>query len=373
MFEDGFARTEAVAMPTLLEKLPPARPAELHAATIAKEVSGNHILATTVGRGQAAITLAETRPDAEVNLWFHDQYQQRLLINAVQDFPAQLSLYCEADTPVSAHEGRYDLAVIPVFKSGEAEFTRDVLQAAFQALEIGGQLVTAIDNPQDKWLRSHLAATGETVRVRPDISEKPITVCYIVRKTQPLKKVRDFGCKIVFRDQQRLLTAVSRPGVFAHRRIDPAARHLLNAIDLAEGARVLELGCGSGCVSLGLAARHPSIEIYAIDSSARAVSCLRQSAAENNLPNITVALEASGIVPDPGCYDLVVANPPYYSDFRIAEMFVNSAKVALAPGGTLLLITKQPSWYLEQLPQAWNDVAQELVKGYHIIEAVRRP
>ena len=134
VLEDGFARTEAGAMPTLLEKLPPARPAELHAATIAQELSGNYILATTVGRGQAAITLAETRPDAVVNLWFHDQYQQRLLISAVQDFPAQLSLYCEADTPVRAHEGQYDLAVIPVFKSGEAEFTRDVLQAAFQAL-----------------------------------------------------------------------------------------------------------------------------------------------------------------------------------------------------------------------------------------------
>ena len=136
---------------------------------------------------------------------------------------------------------------------------------------------------------------------------------------------------------------------------------------------MLELGCGSGCVSLGLAARHPSIEVYAIDSSARAVSCLQQSASENDLPNITVTLEADGFVPDPGCYDLVTANPPYYSDFRIAEMFVNSAKAALAPGGTLLLITKQPTWYLEQLPQGWNDVAQELVKGYHIIEAVKRP
>ena len=100
---------------------------------------------------------------------------------------------------------------------------------------------------------------------------------------------------------------------------------------------------------------------------------MQQSASENNLPNIAVTLEADGLVPDPGCYDLVTANPPYYSDFRIAEMFVNSAKAALAPGGTLLLITKQPTWYLEHLPQSWNDVAQELVKGYHIIEAVKMP
>jgi hypothetical protein len=52
-------------------------------------------------------------------------------------------------------------------------------------------------------------------------------------------------------------------------------------------------------------------------------------------------------------------------------MFVESARAALAPGGTLLLATKQPLWYLEQLPENWNDVAQELVKGYHLIEAVR--
>ena len=367
-----FLSEQRLFVPTLLEKLPPPRPAELHAVMIAKEVSGDHILATTVGRGQAAITLAETRPDAEVSLWFHDQYQQQLLVRAVQEFPARLCLYCEADAPARPHGGQYDLAVVPVSKSGDAEFTRDVLQSTFQALDVGGHLVAAIDNPQDKWLRSHLAATGETVRVRPEKSKKPITVGYIVKKTRPLKKVRDFECKVVFRDRKRLLTAVSRPGVFAHRRIDPAARHLLNAVDLAEGARVLELGCGSGCVSLGLAARHPSIEIYAMDSSARAVACLRQSATENNLPNITVCLESDGVVPDPGCYDLVLANPPYYSDFRIAEMFVNSAMAALAPGGTLLLITKQPTWYLEQLPQSWNDVAHELVKGYHIIEAVRR-
>ena len=59
------------------------------------------------------------------------------------------------------------------------------------------------------------------------------------------------------------------------------------------------------------------------------------------------------------------------SDFRIAEMFVESARIALASGGTLLIVTKQPSWYLEHLPETWDDVAQEMVKGYHLIEAVR--
>ena len=86
----------------------------VNAAMVAKEVSGDHILATTVGRGQAAITLAETRPDAGVSLWFHDQYQQQLLVRAVQEFPARLGLYCEADAPARPQGGQYDLAVVPV-------------------------------------------------------------------------------------------------------------------------------------------------------------------------------------------------------------------------------------------------------------------
>jgi 16S rRNA (guanine1207-N2)-methyltransferase len=358
-------------METILEALPPARPAEAHAVRIAAGLPGDRLLCTTLGRGQAALSLAETRPEAEVNLWFLDRYQEQLLERGLPRPPGALRLFCSADPPATSDGRAYDIAVVPVFKSGEAELTRDILQSVFERLAIGGHLVAAIDNARDRWLREQLAATGETVRVRPDESGKPETVCYIVQKTSPLKKIRDFGSEVVFRDRDRLLTAFTRPGVFAHRRIDPAARHLLNAVDLAEGARVLELGCGSGCVSLGLAARHPSIEVHALDSSARAVDCLQRAAEYNHLPNLTVALEAEGRVPDPGGYDLALANPPYYADFRIADMFVEAARMALAPGGTLLIVTKQPNWYLEHLPQTWNEVAQEMVKGYHLIEAVR--
>jgi len=270
-------------------------------------------------------------------------------------------------------EGPFDLAVVPVDAGGEAELTRDILQMALDRLRIGGSLVAAVDNPRDTWLRGQLAATGEKVRVRPAEGGDPRSICYLVEKTRPCRKIRDFSCEVVFRDRDRLLTAFTRPGVFAHRRIDPAARHLLAAVDLAPETRVLEIGCGSGCVSLGLAARHPSVHVHAIDSSARAVDCTRRAADHNGLANISVALEAAGEVAEPGSFDLALANPPYYSDFRIAELFVRTARQALAPGGTLLVITKQPGWYVEHLPVDWDEVARELVKGYHLFEAVRRP
>ncbi len=343
----------------------PARPAEAHALAVAATLPGSRIIATTVGRGQAALALAADRTDARVACWFLDLYQHDEAVASWGDAPPNLATACTPDMP----SGPYDLAVVPVSKVGEAELTRDILQQALAHLAIGGRLVTAVDNARDNWLREQLADTGETVRVRP--AEEGDTIAYVVEKTREPAKLRDFSCRVVFRDRDRLLTAVTRPGVFAHRRVDPGARRLLDAVDVAPDTKVLDIGCGSGCVAMGLAARDPSVMVYAYDSSARAVECTKLGAEINELPNITVALEAEGNVPDRGTWDLALANPPYYGDFSIAEKFVEAARLALAPGGTLLVVTKQPSWYLENLPRMWTNVAEELVKGYHLIEAVR--
>jgi len=345
----------------------PARPAEAHALEVARGLSGTRIACTTTGRGQAAVALACERADAAVTVWFLDLHQHVLASAEWGECPERLTAICAADLP----PGPYDLAVVPLAKDAEAELSRDILQAALVNLAIGGRLVAAIDNPRDTWLHGQLAEIGETVRVRPAQGEKPHTICYVVEKTRELRKVRDFSCEFVFRDRERLLKAVSRPGVFAHRRIDPGARHLLNAVDVAPDTRVLDIGCGSGCVAIGIAARDPSVHVHAFDSVARAVECTARGAAMNGLANVSVALEAAGRVPDPGSYDLALANPPYYSDFRIAQLFIDTAWKALAPGGTLLVVTKQPSWYLEHLPQMWRDVAEDPVKTYHLIEALR--
>ncbi|MFZ4731137.1 MAG: class I SAM-dependent methyltransferase [Pirellulales bacterium] len=337
-------------------------PAEALALEVARELAGNRIVCTSLGRGQAAWLLAAERAEAHVSAWFLDLFQMEKAVAAHGSQPPGLVVSCTADLP----PGPFDLAVIPLARDGEAELSRDILQAALAALAPGGHLVASVDNPRDTWLHGQLTDTGERVRVRHGTD----AMAYIVTKTRP-PRIRDFSAAVVFRDRDRLLTARTRPGVFAHRRIDPAARHLLNAVDVAPGTRVVDIGCGSGCVALGIAARDPAVVVHALDSSARAVECTRHSAAANDLPAITVALEAGGVIPEPGTWDLVLANPPYYADFRIARLFVAAAFEALAPGGTLLVATKRPQWYLNTLPQAWLNVAREEVKHYHLIEAVR--
>ena len=67
--------------------------------------------------------------------------------------------------------------------------------------------------------------------------------------------------------------------------------------------------------------------------------------------------------------DLVLANPPYYSHFRIARLFVDIAARALRKAGTLLLVTKTPQWYVEQLPKQFASVASQPVGNYLVITA----
>ena len=71
------------------------------------------------------------------------------------------------------------------------------------------------------------------------------------------------------------------------------------------------------------------------------------------------------------CSYLALANPPYYASFRIAEHFLVAGRQALRPGGEILVVTKQPNWYRENMPQWFDGVIDGERKGYHLFRGVR--
>jgi len=80
------------------------------------------------------------------------------------------------------------------------------------------------------------------------------------------------------------------------------------AIDAApEGARVHDVGTGSGAVALALAQERPDLRVTASDASPEAVEAARANAERLGLD---VAVDIADGLP-PGEYDLVVANLPY--------------------------------------------------------------
>jgi release factor glutamine methyltransferase len=79
------------------------------------------------------------------------------------------------------------------------------------------------------------------------------------------------------------------------------------ALELPEGARVHEVGAGSGAVALALLDERPDLVVSASDASPAAVELARLNAAR-----LGVALDLRVEVGlPPGRYDLVVANLPY--------------------------------------------------------------
>ncbi len=81
------------------------------------------------------------------------------------------------------------------------------------------------------------------------------------------------------------------------------------ALELPSGARVLDVGTGSGAVALALASERPDLEVWGSDVSADAVEVARANAVALGLP---VRFVVGDLVV--GEFDAVVANLPYVED-----------------------------------------------------------
>jgi 16S rRNA (guanine1207-N2)-methyltransferase len=323
------------------------------------------VLTNTVGRGQFAAACARSQASAAVTCWTHDLFQHRQIADSVASEPlANLQLACSPDLP----DGEFDLVALALSMQGDGELARELLQQSHLRLVIGGELWATTDNREDHWLGEQLSKLFHKVATR----RSELGTLYRATKLGPLKKQKQYDAEFVFRDGQRLLAIKSRPGVFSHRQIDAGARALLSALEVQPGERVLDLGCGSGAVALAAAARQPAAEIFAIDANSRAIECVLWGAQQNELANLTATLDCDGSTLPPETFDLVLTNPPYFGQHRIAERFLNIARGALRRGGRLVVVTKTPQWYAENLARlGFGHVEDVAVKNYVIVKGRR--
>jgi 16S rRNA (guanine1207-N2)-methyltransferase len=351
------------------------RPPEQRLIDLIAELPVGRTLCNTVGRGQLAVALAARDATAPVTCHFLDLFPLQETQAELRATIPNLRLVCQPDPPPD----EVGLATLAFSHRGEAELVRDLLQSAHDRLAIGGRLAAAIDNPDDQWLHEQLRGMFDKVTCRRYAD----AVVYLATKTRPLKKHREFACELTYRDGERLIHLRTRPGVFSHRWIDDGARALVKSLNdaanpadqaAAPAAHVLDLGCGCGIVGLVAALRYPQAQVQAIDSNPRAIEAAEWAARKNGATNLTAALDCDGRRVESGKFDLVLTNPPYFSNFRIAGLFVAIAQRALKPGGTLLLVTKTPQWYLSQIPRVWSAAKVQAVHvgKYVVISATSR-
>src|SRR5262249_18892760 len=157
--------------------------------------------------------------------------------------------------------GEADVVALPFSASGEAELTRELIQTGHELLRLGGRMFASTDNTMDSWLGAQLRKVFRELNRQTTADG----VFYVAMKTEPMKKLKNYGCEFAFRGRGRLIHARSRPGIFSHRSIDPGARRLIDAMEIEPGARVLDIGCGSGTVALAAACRSEGVRVHAVD------------------------------------------------------------------------------------------------------------
>lgn len=297
-------------------------------------------LVVSPGRGQAAGHLQTRCPSGRVTLWYVDAFRGARARQFADETGADIDVVASADLP----DGPYQCIAMAVLMRGEAEMTRELLQQAHQRLEVGGQFIVSVNNPNDRWLLPQLQTLFDKVHCRQDAAGW----VYRAIKQKSLKKVRQFNAEFTFRDGDRIVRIITRPSVFSHRRLDNAARVLIANGNVRPGDHVLDFGCGSGAVAIAAAIRSQTGEVMAVDCNHRAVQCVQLSAPINAVTNLHAIVNHDGRLPDTTRFDIALLNPPYYGDFAIAEHFVRSATAVVRCGGRILVVTKLARQYHER-------------------------
>lgn len=94
------------------------------------------------------------------------------------------------------------------------------------------------------------------------------------------------------------------------------------------GARVVDLGTGSGAIALAIASECPACEVIAVERSETALAVAQDNAARNEVNNVTFVC-GSWFEPLAGQhFDLIVSNPPY---IRAADPHLQQGDVRFEP------------------------------------------
>ncbi len=179
----------------------------------------------------------------------------------------------------------------------------------------------------------------------------------------------------------------SYPGCFCHRRLDEGGLALAEVVTRemtneefrmknGGGVSLLDMGCGCGLVGLLIAKRISGVRLTLIDSHTRAVEAARKNAA-------AFGVEATVILSDDGLptslageemprFDVFVGNPPYYSDYRIAEVFLTTAQRALKSGGTCYTVVKNETGLKPVQERFFPSVEVIRRRGYAVLKSVRQ-
>lgn len=170
---------------------------------------------------------------------------------------------------------------------------------------------------------------------------------------------------------------VSRPGVFAWDRIDPASALLAECLSSNAQGSAADLGCGWGYLGAELLSRCPGItSLDCFEAEARALELARVNLspfADHAQLGFHWHDVAGGLA---GRFDLILSNPPFHqsraAEPALGQAFIAAAADALRPGGKLLLVANTHLPYEAVLRERFASVQTlKVAQGFKVLESIR--
>jgi 16S rRNA (guanine1207-N2)-methyltransferase len=280
-------------------------------------------------------------------------------------------LVVEPDLPLARADAppgeRPDLIAFPFPRGGESLLAREMIEEAHDALAIGGKLLAATDgNPA--WLKK---VVREVFR-GAEITAMPEGTVVSAVRTRAAPALKDHSHVVRLSERGGEFTFRTRPGVFSYGHIDQGSKALLALGDFGGCRRILDIGCGVGVLGIVAAATTPGSSVVLVDSNVRAVALARENSARNGVADVSVIASSDPLSIEGGPFDCVLANPPYFANFKIALRFIAAAHRQLAPGGRLWLVAKAAEEHMRRVEQIFGNAEGKLCGEYGVIQGVRR-
>ena len=329
--------------------------------------------------GRFPLEYARAHHGDRVTVHAYDAYQARKIREDV-GVKSNVMVLCATGLPDGA---RYDRAFyFATSKLVSAELELDTLQDIHRHLREGAQLVADGVSPETL---SKLFDKVESTR-----ASRRAPVKSVCTKNGELGRIRSFAASFEASvPGGPKLPFVSLPGCFCHRRPDDGGLALAEVVAREIGERppqaddgcvpVLDIGCGCGLVGLLVAdalRRHGRRcePLTLLDSHSRAIAAARQNVAALGFEADCVMSDV-GLAPDhPGLgkFRIALANPPYYGEGRIADLFADIAGTSLAADGACFMVAKTPYIIQEACARRFRETVAVKRRGYTVLRATGR-
>jgi 16S rRNA (guanine1207-N2)-methyltransferase len=139
----------------------------------------------------------------------------------------------------------------------------------------------------------------------------------------------------------KTLRFVTDAGVFSKAGIDYGSRVLIETIELASDAHVLDVGCGYGPIGITAAALVPHGHVTMIDINERAVELSRENAKLNGAANVTVLQSDLFEAVQDQTFDVILSNPPIRAGKSIVHRIFEEGYKLLNDGGTMWIVIQK--------------------------------